>query len=195
MNYSNSFKIFPILFFSIGIFNISFAQEKIEREIGIKPREVPTAARDWLKDAFEEVKRPKWYLEFSQNGKSYEAKFNYQGHFHSVEFDSLGNIQDVEIEIKESEVPAEVWNEIQSYFDSEYRQVKVEKIQRQLTGSESDLEDFFDEDEDEGIVTRYEIVFQGKQELWELWEALFDDSGKFLSILRVQIRAADNLIF
>lgn len=195
MNYSNSFKILPILFFSFGIFNVSFSQEKIERETGIKSREVPTAARDWLKDAFEEVKRPKWYLEFSQNGKSYEAKFNYQGHFHSVEFDSLGNIQDVEIEIKESEVPAEVWKEIQSHFDSEYRQVKVEKIQRQLTGSESDLEDFFDEDEDEGIIMRYEIVFQGKKELWELWEALFDDSGKFLSILKVQIRPTDNLIF
>lgn len=195
MNYSNYSKILPILIFSLGIFNGLFAQEKIERETGIKPREVPSAAKDWLKDAFEDVRRPKWYLEYSQTGKSFEAKFNYQGHFHSVEFDSLGNVQDVEIEIKESEIPAEVWKEIQSYFDSEYKQVKVEKIQRQLTGSIDDLEDFFDEQEDEDIVTRYEIVFQGKNELWDLWEALFDDSGKFLSILRVQIRPTDNLIF
>lgn len=163
--------------------------------MSVKPRDVPSVAIDWLKDSFENVKRPKWYLEYSQNGKSYEAKFNYKGHFHSVEFDSLGNVQDVEIEIKVSEVGQEVWKEIQSYFVSEYEQVKVEKIQRQLTGSKSDLEDFFDEDESAGIVTRYEIVYQGKNNLWELWEALFDDSGTFVSKLKVQIRPSHNLIF
>ncbi len=191
----NSLIVFIILFLSFGIFNFSFSQEKIEKESGIKPREVPSAARDWLKDSFENVQRPKWFLEHSQNGKSYEAKFHYQGHFHSVEFDSLGNVEDVEIEIKESEVPLEVWKEIQFHFESIYAHVKVEKIQRQLTASKSDLEDFFDEEEIVDVVIRYEIVFQGKNEQWELWEALFDDSGKFLSKLKVQIRLNDNLIF
>lgn len=190
-----SIKILVLLFLSFGIFNFCFSQEKIEKESGIKPREVPTAAKNWLKDAFENIRKPKWFMEFSQNGKSYEAKFNYQGHFHSVEFDSLGNVEDVEIEIKQSEVLVEVWQEIQSYFETTYDQVKVEKIQRQLTASNSDLEDFFDEDEKVGVVIRYEIVFQGKKGQWDLWEALFDDSGKFLSKLRVQIRPNDNLIF
>lgn len=45
------------------------------------------------------------------------------------------------------------------------------------------------------MLTRYEIVYQGKNELWELWEAVFDDSGKFISKLKVQIRPVDNLIF
>lgn len=188
-------KILPILLFSFGIFNFSFSQNKIERELRVKPREVPEDAKEWLRDAFEDVRKPKWYLEYSQNGKSYEAKFNYKGHFHSVEFDSLGNIEDVEIEINASEVSQEVWKEIQAYFDTHYEQVKVEKIQRQLTGSKSDLEDFFDEDEAEGIVTRYEIVYQGKNNLWELWEALFDESGKLISKLKVQIRPSHNLIF
>lgn len=195
MKLSISFKFLPILIFSVGIFNFSFSQNKIERESGIKQRAVPSAAVDWLKDSFENVKSPKWYLEYSQNGKSYEAKFNYKGHFHSVEFDSLGNVQDVEIEIEESEVTPDVWVEIQSYFVSEYEQVKVEKIQRQLTGSKSDLEDFFDEDETEGMVTRYEIVYQGKNNLWELWEALFDVSGQFISKLKVEIPPSHNLIF
>lgn len=195
MKLSISFKFLPILFLSFGIFNFSFSQNKIERELGVKPREVPTAAKDWLNDAFEDVRKPKWYLEYSQNGKSYEAKFHYNGHFHSVEFDSSGNVEDVEIEIKEAEVSREVWKEIKAYFESNYEQVKVEKIQRQFTGSKSDLEDFFDEDETEGIVTRYEIVYQGKNNLWELWEALFDDSGYFVSKLKVQIRPSHNLIF
>lgn len=195
MKLSSYFKILPILFFSLGISNFSFSQEKIEKESRIKSREVPAAARDWLKDAFESARKPKWYLEYSQNGKSYEAKFQYQDHFHSVEFDSLGMVEDVEIEIKESELSREVWTEIQAYFDLTYEQVKVEKIQRQFTGSPSDLEDFFDEAEDEGIVIRYEIIYQGKNGFWELWEGLFDNSGKFLNKLKVQIRPVDNLIF
>lgn len=190
-----SLRIFAIIFLIFGIFNFCFSQVKIEKESGIKARDVPSAAKDWLKDAFEDVRKPKWFLEYSQNGKSYEAKFHYQNHFYSVEFDSLGNVEDVEIQIKESEVPVEVWKEIQSYFESTYDQVKVEKIQRQLTASKSDLEDFFDEEENEGVVIRYEIVFQGKNELWELWEGLFDDRGKLLSKLKIQIRLNDNLIF
>jgi hypothetical protein len=190
-----SLRILAIVFLCLGVFNFCFSQEKIEKESGIKSGEVPSAAKNWLKYAFENARKPKWFLEYSQNGKSYEAKFHYQGHFHSVEFDSLGNVEDVEIEIKEHEVSVEVWTSIQSYLESKFEEVKVEKIQRQLTASESDMEDFFDEGKKEGIVIRYEIVFQGKKEHWELWEALFDDSGKFLSKLRVQIRPNDNLIF
>ena len=190
-----SFRILAILFLCLGVFNFCFSQEKIEKESGIKSREVPSTAKNWLKYAFENVQKPKWFLEYSQNGKSYEAKFQYQGHFYSVEFDSIGNVEDVEIEIKETEISVEVWKGIQSYLESIFDQVKVEKIQRQLTASKSDLEDFFDGGENEGIVIRYEIVSQGKKDHWELWEALFDDSGKFLSKLRVQIRPNDNLIF
>ncbi len=195
MNLVFAFKTLLILLLSFGIVHFSFTQEKIEKESRIKPKEVPAAAKDWLKDAFESVKRPKWYLEFSQRGKSFEAKFFYQNHFHSVEFDSLGNIEDVEIEIIESDLQGEVWKEIQGYFASNYEQVKVEKIQRQLTGTPSNLKDFFDEDNEGGIIIRYEIVYQGKNIHWELWEGLFDESGKFLSKLKVQIRPADNLIF
>lgn len=190
-----SLRILAIVFLCLGVFNFCFSQEKIEKELRIKPHEVPSAAKNWMKYAFEKAEKPKWFLEYSQNGKSYEAKFHYQGHFHSVEFDSLGNVEDVEIEIKESEVSIGVWTGIQSYLELKFDQVKVEKIQRQVTASKSDMKDFFDEGKKEGIVIRYEIVFQGKKEHWELWEALFDDSGKFLSILKVQIRPNDNLIF
>lgn len=184
-----------MLFFSFGIFCVAFSQEKIEKESRIRAEEVPAAARFWLDDAFENVRRPKWYLEYSQNGKSFEAKFYLKRYFHSVKFDTLGKVVDVEVVIKESEIPVEVWLEIRSHFESNYEQVKIEKIQRQFTGSDSDLEDFFDEGEKESIVIRYEIVYQGKNGIWELWEALFDESGKIISKLRFRIRPNDNLIF
>lgn len=161
----------------------------------IKAREVPEKAMNWLNDSFEDIKKPKWYLEYSQIGKSYEAKFSFCGYFYSVEFDSLGKIEDVEVEIPKSKVSEEVWKKIGTYFESEFSQVKVEKVQRQFTGEPDDLEDFFDEQEVEGVTTRYEIVFEGKKEIWELWEALFDESGNFISVLKVEIRLNDNLIF
>lgn len=189
------FKVLPILSLILGFELTCFSQGKIERETRIKIQEVPSEAKKWLDEAFEKIERPKWFLEYSQNGKSFEAKFRYQNHFYSAEFDSLGNVQDVEIEIQKSEVESEVWKLIQSHFDSEYVQVKVEKIQRQYSGSKSDLEDFFDEEDIDEVTIRYEIVFQGENVSWDLWEALFDESGKYISRLKVQIPSTDNLIF
>jgi hypothetical protein len=190
-----SFRILIQLVLGFGLTGLCFSQEKIEKEVSVKVQDVPSAAKEWLKDAFESVQKPKWFLEYSQNGKSFEAKFRYQDHYYSVEFDSVGFVQDVEIEIDQSEVSSEVWKEISAYFEKEFQQVKVEKIQRQFSGLPEDLEDYFDEGEHENLLVKYEIVFQGKKELWELWEALFDDSGRFLSILKVQIRPTDNLVF
>ncbi len=190
-----SFKFLIHLVFFLGLSGFCFSQEKIEKEVSVKAQEVPSAARVWLKDAFESTKNPRWFMEYSQAGKSFEAKFRSKDHFYSVEFDSVGNVQDVEIEIDKSEIASEVWQEINAYFDTQYEQVKVEKIQRQYTGSPEALEDFFDEEERENLTVKYEIVFQGKKGQWELWEALFDDAGRFESILKVQIRPNDNLIF
>ncbi|GAB2490786.1 hypothetical protein [Algoriphagus taiwanensis] len=179
----------------LGLALTSRAQDKTEREVGVKPSEVPDPAKSWLKDAFEKVKRPKWFLEYSQDGQAFEAKFWWEKHYHSVKFDSLGKLMDVEIEISKDEMPPTSWEEIQGYFQSEFEEFSVMKIQRQLIGDESDLEDFFDEEETEGVTIRYEIVFQGKKGAWQIWEGLFDEQGAFISIVRVQMRSVDNLIF
>lgn len=195
MRISNFLKTLFLFTLSFGLIHFCFSQEKIERESRIRSSEVPEPAKEWLCDSFEELKRVRWFLESSQNGISYEAKFHYNGDYHSVEFNSSGIVEDVEIEIRQSRVPKEVWNEISSYFDAEFNQVKIEKIQIQFSGSISDLEDFFDENEREGILTRYEIVFQGRSSSWGLWEALFDSTGKFISKIKVKIRTNDNLVF
>ena len=174
---------------------LSFSQEKIERETKVKASKVPISAREWLSDAFEGLRKPKWYLEYSQSGLAYEAKFIWQSYFYSVKFDSLGILQDVEIEIQQNEIRAEVWQAMQRYFSGEFREIRIQKIQRQLLGDQSDLEDFFDENETKGITIRYEIVFEGKSEAWQVWEALFDESGLLISVIKVQPRPLDNLVF
>lgn len=174
---------------------LSFSQEKIERESKVKPSKVPVPAKEWLSDAFEGLRKPKWYLEYSQTGKAYEAKFIWRSDFYSVKFDSLGNLQDVEIEIQQTEIPTEAWESMQRYFSGDFREIRIQKIQCQLIGDQSDMEDFFDENETKGVTIRYEIVFEGKSEAWQVWEALFDEAGLLISVIKVQLRPLDNLVF
>lgn len=174
-----------------------FSQGKIEKEKSIKKSEVPEAALEWLDDAFEEIKKPKWYQEFIENGYSYEAKFRYQDHFYSVEFDSLGRIEDVEVEIQLSELASEIRETIEAYWDTNYEKYKVLKVQIQYSGEEDDLEDFFDEDSLDGVRIAYEIEYHGKEigGADEIWEATFDSTGVFISKRKIIIRISDNLTF
>lgn len=201
--------VFFKLFFLMSLFrNLSFillflgsisafGQVKVEREVGIKGKQVPTEARKWLKDAFESVKKPKWYKEFSEIGYSFEAKFKHKGRFHSVEFDSLGNVLDVEIEVDWEDLSEEIRENLTSYFEGSLRGFKLEKIQIQYSGLPEDLEDFFDENETERVLTQFEIEYQAEDPLKivRLWEGTFSSEGKFLSQRRIEIRDIFNLTF
>jgi hypothetical protein len=188
--------IFILLFFGM-ISGPLFAQDKIERELRVKEKEVPKEAKDWLYDAFETTKRPKWYQEVFESGYSYEAKFKLKGKFYSVEFDSLGWIQDVEIEIDFKELPNEVQAGLEAYLSADYRSSDIKRIQIQYSGKPDDLEDFFDENSLEGILTRFEIEFIGLDETGHsgLWEGLFSEEGKLVRRRKIILTSSENLIF
>lgn len=175
----------------------AFSQKKVEQEKRIKKQDVPEIALDWLQDSFEGRKKVRWYQEISDQGLSFEAKFLWSGKFHSVEFDSLGKIQDVEIEIQQKEIGSETESNILSFLSTEYSEFRIERIQKQYSGDADDLEEFFEEGEINGLTVRYEIEYiaktaSGKQ---TFWEGLFDQKGKIISKREVEIRIMDNLIF
>ena len=116
-----------ILFLVLFMFGtvMVYAQDKVEKEERIREKEVPEVAREWFYDAFKKIKRPKWYKEFSDSGYSFEAKFKYDNHFHSVEFDSLGYIMDIEIEIDWSELEEQVKSSIENYFVGKFKEYKL----------------------------------------------------------------------
>ncbi len=186
-----------VLFFLAIIIRPVVAQDKLERELRVKEKEVPKPARDWLYDAFETTKRPKWYQEIFESGYSFEAKFKLLGKFYSVEFDSLGAIQDVEIEMGFEELSTEVQSGLNAYFSSEYKSSDIKRLQIQYSGEADDLEDFFDEDSLEGILVRYEIEYIGidKTGASELWEGLFSDKGEFIRKRKIVLTPSENLIF
>jgi hypothetical protein len=172
-------------------------QEKVEREVRVKERQVPMEARNWLKDAFEKIRKPKWYKEFSELGYSFEAKFKLKDRFHSVEFDSLGTVLDVEIEMEWESLSEEVKANLTSHFEGTLRGFKLEKIQIQYSGLPGDLEDFFDEDETHGVLIQFEIEYQAEDqsEVIRLWEGTFSSDGKFLAQRLIVVREIFNLSF
>jgi len=172
-------------------------QDKLEQEVRVKAQQVPLEARKWLKDAFESVRKPKWYKEFSELDYSFEAKFKLKGRFHSVEFDSLGNVLDVEIEIEWESLSEEVKANLTLYFEETLRRFKLEKIQIQYSGLPGDLEDFFDEEETEGVLIQFEIEYQAEDqsEVIRIWEGTFSSDGKFLTHRRIIVRELFNLSF
>jgi hypothetical protein len=172
-------------------------QDKLEQEVRVKAQQVPLEARKWLKDAFESVRKPKWYKEFSELDYSFEAKFKLKGRFHSVEFDSLGNVLDVEIEIEWESLSEEVKANLTLHFEETLRRFKLKKIQIQYSGLPGDLEDFFDEEETDGVLIQFEIEYQAEDqsEVIRIWEGTFSSDGKFLTHRRIIVRELFNLSF
>ncbi|WP_425635860.1 hypothetical protein ACPUEN_10610 [Algoriphagus yeomjeoni] len=174
-----------------------FAQDKIERELRVEEKVVPKEARDWLYDAFETTKRPKWYQEIFESGYSYEAKFKLKGKFYSVEFDSLGLIQDVEIEIDFKELPMEVQAGLEGHLSADYKSSDIKRIQIQYSGKPDNLEDFFDQNSLEGILIRFEIEFIGPDATGdlELFEGLFSETGELIMKRKIILVPSENLVF
>ena len=178
------------------IFSVTYgvAQEKNEIEKRVKKDEIPKQAKEWLKDAFEQKRRTKWYYQTDGVKEVYEAKLKQNKHLHSVEFDLKGNVENIEIKIKENEIREEAYQGIFDYFKSNYTRYSLKKIQIQYTGEADDLEDLIDENEIENLVINYEIEYYGKTDKNNtLWEGLFDSNGKLIEKRSVKLKLTDNL--
>jgi len=186
--------ILLLLFLSFAT-NLS-AQIKSEREYRIKRSEVPEEAREWLNDTFEAFKRINWYHQIDNDIESYEAKFRYKGSKFSVNFDTGGKVADVEFIIGSGDIPEKARNTISGYLESNFNRHRILKIQEQLLGLPDDLEDYFDEDEREGITRNYEIEFHGVTDTQnELWEGLFDEDGNLVLLRQIEQEPTFNLDF
>ena len=156
---------------------------------------VPKEAKDQVKNLFGKVKSLKWYKETSLEKISYEAKFKFNRHFYSVEFDTLGTLEDIEIEIKQDELSETTLQNLENYLSQNFEEHTVSKIQRQLTGDISGLKKYLKGDQNAEITIKYEIIVSGKSEDWNAWEMLFDKDGNFISKEKVIMKWSDNLIF
>lgn len=171
-----------------------FAQQKYEREYRVKPEEVPGAARDFLNSCSFSAK-VKWYGEESLEGHSVEAKLKEENVKYSIEFDTLGNLQDVEIDIAWQEIEQRTQENILANLNQEFEKHRLIKIQLQWTGSEEALLELIRTGKtDKAFNRKYEIVLKGKKDKKSAWyEFLFSEDGSIERKAIIIFRNTDNL--
>ncbi|MDX5339245.1 MAG: hypothetical protein LPK25_09465 [Cyclobacteriaceae bacterium] len=187
--------LFSILLWWLTIFPC-LSQDKVEVEVRVRKEMVPQNAIEQVNYLFEKgIKNLKWYQETTGDKISFEAKFKFDRQFYSVEFDTLGRLEDIEIEISIDQIPDESRKNLTAYLEGEFQECTIFKIQRQLTGEIESLKKYLERDSDKEVTIHYEIVLAGKAEEWDAWELLADSQGRFISIQKVLLKRFDNLIF
>ncbi len=178
-----------------GLFPLLLAgQTKYEREYGLKPGQAPAPARVFIDQAFPGEK-VKWYGEESLTGKSVEAKIIRKKTRYSVEFDTLGNLQDAEILIPWDAVPAGARTSIQKALDQNFSKYKIQKIQLQWAGPDNAILNGLQSNRvADPVITRYELVVKGKKERSQRqFEMLFNASGALLNTAEIIQRNTHHL--
>jgi hypothetical protein len=175
---------------------LTYSQEKYEKEIRLKSDEVAQSLKQKFSSIYGDDIKAKWYRESNLEEVSFEAKFKYNNYYHSVEFDSLGNVEDIEIAIAYNSLEKDIKSNIDTYFNSNYLKHKIIKVQKQYSGSIETLKEAAVKGVEDEVVVKYEIEFYGKTDnTKELWEGLFNQSGQFLHKRKIVLRPTDNLNF
>lgn len=189
------YKLFCFLLLIAGhLSNALFAQEKFEKESRIKQKDVPLKAQQFIDSLHLETKI-KWYREEGLTGKSIESKFKYNNSKYSVEFDTLGNIEDIEIELSRQDLALPVRDSISFHLNKDCIKHKITKIQRQYSGSEQVLLAVITAEKvNDSPAIHYEIIVRCKLEKSvELFEYLFNSEGSPLSISKIVFKNSSHL--
>jgi hypothetical protein len=184
----------PILLLVFS-FSTLFSQDKIEKEYEIDNDKVPRIAVDWVNKVFPGSKM-KWYYEETSGLKSFEAKLEWNDFKHSIEFDTTGILEDVEIDIEWEDIPKDTWEIISQTLHEEDDDFKIRKIQKQLSGSPDLVVKYVQGEINVSIIRRYEIEYYStSNDKFNLWEGLFSDNGEIIRKRKVQLLTTDNLDF
>lgn len=189
----NIYKWVAAFFFSFCCSDLS-AQEKYEKESRIPQEEVPSKAVRFI-DSLNEKNKLRWYFEEGLNRSSIEAKFIRHKKNYSVEFDTLGNVEDVEIEIGLNELDTQLKEAINSQLKVNCLKSKIEKVQIQFSGSEQELiSKLKHEQSSPNLVINYEIVVRcTSKKAIELLEYLFNNKGELLSTSKIIFKNSSHL--
>ncbi|WP_027878570.1 hypothetical protein [Mesoflavibacter zeaxanthinifaciens] len=182
----------PLIF--LTVLQLS-AQNKYEQESKISFTNVPEKARLFVSKIIQS-KKVKWYKEQSNNGISFEAKSKFKGEKYSIEFDTNGTIEDIEIEKKWNDLPKTIQQNIINSLQNTFIKHKIRKIQIQFSAEEKDLINYFKDDVKNNITVKYEIVVKGKSDSGKhLFELLFNHKGQLEATSKIVFRNTDNIEF
>ena len=167
----------------------------IEKRVGFN--EVPSKSLNFTQSIFSSQKI-KWYLEKNDSILLFEAKTKHKKHRYSVEFDTLGNIIDVEKIIKYKSLSTTTKKKIHHAIISEFKTYKVQKTQIQwISSDEETLTELIQFGfSNKFYVENFEVTIKGKKESIPMYyRILINNSGKIIQIIELERRSVDNLDF
>ncbi|WMN11913.1 hypothetical protein QYS49_31755 [Marivirga salinae] len=206
------FKYSILLLVLFAHVSASYAQEigeKYEREEKIKQEEFPKPALKLIKPILKKGKRTRYFKDHEAETYFFEVKTIYKDEKISIKFYKDGSLLDIEILKEFNELPEEIQEQIQQYFQTNYKKHNLNRIQIQYN-REKEYEDGeleIDEDKEyveefleldlEDLVIKYEIEAEVVSEDNErgFFEFLFGAEGKMEQIKKIIIRADDNVLY
>lgn len=167
-------------------FSIVNSQVKVEREHRIKKNQFPATAHDFIKEKLQDAKRIRFYKETDTTKIRYEAKFKKDKLYYNIEFDESGKLEDIEILIKELDVPEDSWSKITKFLNEKFIKFKIRKIQQQypITSDESAETTLNNAFQNLLIPSlNYDLMVRGKiQDDHADFEILFGAEGDFIKM-------------
>lgn len=186
-----------ILFFLCT--SLCFAQSKNEKEERIAAEAFPANAISYFHIISQDVKYLKFFKETDGDKKSYEVKFKYNKEHYSVEFDTLGNLEDIEIVIKKRHIPKDVYRSVSNYFKTTFKKFTLVKIQKQYVNTTKYSDKQFIQtilEKPYNKHTHFEIIAEVKTEdKHELREFTFNRLGKYETSRKVTSSSYEHALY
>ncbi|UII74544.1 hypothetical protein LV716_09715 [Flagellimonas sp. HMM57] len=185
----------------LGLILLTFTcwgQNKYEKEYRIAQSEFPTNAYELIAEQLASSKRIRFYKETDSLKNSFEAKFKKGKLHYSVEFDEQGILEDIEIIIKEKDIPEESWDNINEYLQNKFSKVRIVKIQQQYPVNGTSEKELIHHAFQNLILPyiNYELVFAAKVEKgFQTYEALFNAKGEFIKLRKSLSSSYDHVLY
>lgn len=188
--------LLAMLFLLPSILMAQQEPDKIEIEERISDKEVPSLLKQKVAELFDSGTKIKWYRETNDKFQNFEAKLINNRKRFSVEFDTLFNIQDIEIEQKKNGLPDSTQMALNKYFEETYSSYKITRIQLQVSGQYEKLLLYIKKGNLDQLQISYEIEFEGKQEGVSMYyEGLFEESGNLIRRRNIVLNTSDNISY
>lgn len=167
-----------LILLTLFSFPVNSQEFKREKEVNISKLKAPEKALD-IVDRFGVTRKKKWYKQTDFDTTSFEVKFKWNSHFYSIEFDTTGQIIDIEKLVKWAEIEDKHKKQLQELFDNRFDKYKLKKCQIQYSGDKDVIDAFFDSEEiPEQVTVRFEIELEGKESAsWKKYEFLVSSAG------------------
>lgn len=177
---------------------LSLGQVKEEKEQRIPESVFPKKALTALAPYLENVRRLRYYREQDGHIVSYECKFKKDRLYYSIEFDSVGQLEDVEFLIEDKDIPDKSWDVIAAYLNEKYNLKRIKKIQQQYPLENETAQQLLSAAFKNILIPkiRYEVVIHTKEENGYVdYELLFTASGAFVKERRVVNSKYDHVLY